>query len=170
MSIARKFAIPAAITAAVTGAVSATAVEPLTHHRDSGAPARATPRRARTVDLLAHSGFASPDTFNRCQSSTQQHAYVCLYVQGHSNYVSFMSAYGCADIGITAHTQIVSPALGATLANSKTKKLGTGNWACTSSAVWAPFNKANTGPYVARLWNKKSSGYNLVVSTYVNVE
>jgi hypothetical protein len=92
-------------------------------------------------------------------------------VQGHSNYVSFMDAIGCAKIAYNAHVQIKSPAFGATLKNGRTKTLGHGTWVCTSRAYWSPYKTVNQGPYIANLWTKNSSNnYTLVASTYVSVK
>jgi hypothetical protein len=174
MSIARKIAIPAAITTAALGSAPAAAMAATTSHTAT-TPAKSgtSHRRPRAVDILGHHepGNVGPRTYSRCRDSAMLDAYVCLYVQGHANYVSFMDAIGCAKIAYNAHVQITSPAFGATVKNGKTKRLGAGTWVCTSRAYWSPYNTVNEGPYTANLWNKNASGgYTLIASTYVSVK
>lgn len=171
MSIARKIAIPAALTTAALGSVPAAAMAATTSHAGTTtAKAGTSHRRPRAIDILGHHGpgTMTPDTALRCGSSLLGEASVCLNVVGHSNYISYMSAWGCV-IGSAlqdVHVQMVAPN-GGTIKNSATKELNDGR--CTSTIRWAPHHTEGTGAYKAKLWAKVGGGFTDIATGTVNV-
>jgi hypothetical protein len=168
VSIARKIAIPAAITTAALGSAPAAAMAATASHAGT-TPAKSgtSHRRPRAIDILGHHGTGGmARTFSRCESSSFRSAVVCLNVVGHGSYVSYMSAQGCAYYPVDGHVQLVNPN-GSTRKNSNTKELNNGT--CTSTIVWAPHHTEATGKYQAKLWDKESGGEVDIATTYVNV-
>jgi hypothetical protein len=171
MSIARKIAIPAALTTAALGSASAAAMAATTSHTGTTlAKAVTSHRTPRAIDILGHHGPGSitPHTALRCGTSTFGEASVCLNVVGHGTYVSYMSAWGCV-IGSPfqdVHVQMVAPN-GGTIRNSNTRNIHSGQ--CTSTIRWAPHHTEASGAYKAKLWAKEPSGFTDIATATVNV-
>jgi hypothetical protein len=169
MSIARKIAIPAALTTAALGSAPGAAIAATTSHTGT-TPAKTgtSHRRPRAIDILGHHGphGITPDTASRCANSSFGDAWVCLDVVGHANYVSYMEAWGCAYYPVQGHVQLVAPN-GGTIGNTNTRGLNSGR--CTSTLYWGPYHTEGTGGYQAKLWDKVGSGFTDIATATVNV-
>jgi hypothetical protein len=176
MTIAKKLAIPAAITTAAVGVPQAAMAAESTHARPTTTSATASPRRARAIDILDHPTLVHPDSDSKCISSLGGGCNgdgifnIFFHIEGHSSYVAAMSTHGCYEENgaISAHVEIQYPD-GKVLKNGKQIPIGSEGEAMCASLEVTLKKDMPTGDYKAILWSDDGGNYTDVISVTLPV-